>query len=92
MQECNQHFCNIELLYKECNHRKKKPYENVIGITALCSILLPDQDYFEVALYLKTERSQVNQSICICRTPFVIGEKDKMILSSTTMKHKGCNN
>jgi len=83
---------NFELLYKESNHRKKKPYENVIGITELCSILLPNQDYFEAVLYLQPERSQVNQNICICCTPFVIGEKDRMILNSTTMKHKDCNN
>lgn len=50
----------------ESNHRKKKPYENVIGIATLCSILLPDQDYFEVALYLQPNSSQLNQSIWIC--------------------------
>lgn len=44
----------------EENIHRIRPYENVIGITVLCSSLLPYQDYFEVALYLQLNISQLN--------------------------------
>lgn len=44
----------------EENKHRIKPYENVIDITVLYSSLLPDQDYFEVALYLQPNGSRLN--------------------------------
>jgi len=50
--------CNLHYLHNlEENKHRIKPYENVIDTTALCSSLLPDQDYFEVAQYLQPNSS-----------------------------------
>jgi len=54
----------------EENKHRIKPYENVIDTTALCSSLLPDQDYFEVAQYLQPNRSTKLKGTSICCTPF----------------------
>jgi len=54
----------------EENKHRIKPYENVIDIRALCSSLLPNQDYFEAAQYLQPNSSTKLKGISICCTPF----------------------
>lgn len=74
----------------EENKHRIKPYENVIDTTALCSSLLPDQDYFEAAQHLQPNSSTKLKGISICHTPFCDWGKRQDDFEFDIMKLRDC--